>query len=90
LNLETWFGVVANEVYINFGRNARCNILDQNRYYGGIAYQSNSVCNIQVGYLNQRIVKSDGIRIENNHTAQLAFIYILGFRKKSEVNHECW
>jgi len=32
--------------------------------------------------MNQLVVKSDGVKIENNHTLQVGFISNIDFRKK--------
>lgn len=82
----TWMAIASNEIYINFGRNIQYNIFDQNRYYGGIGYQISTAMNMQLGYLNQRILKSDGVRVENNRTIQLSCIYNLDLRKRVETN----
>jgi len=71
-----------NEVYINFGKNVGFNILDQNRVYLGIGYKMPKVGRLEIGYLNQLILKSDGIKVEKNHTIQVSLTSTIEFRKK--------
>jgi hypothetical protein len=58
------------------------NILDQNRLYGAIGWRFNKNVNVQLGYLNQYIVKTDGIKAERNHTIQIGVTYNLDFTKQ--------
>jgi hypothetical protein len=37
---------------------------------------------LEVGYLNQTLVKSDGKKIENNHTLQVGLSCTIDFVKK--------
>ena len=78
----TFFAVVNDEVWVNFGKQIRFNVFDQNRAYAGFGYQLNNACNVQLGYLNQLVFKSDGVRVENNHTLQASLFYNIDFRKK--------
>ncbi len=77
------FARAYEEAFVSFGKNVRLNIYDQNRAYIAIGYQYNRMGNIQLGYLNQLIIKSDGVRVENNHTLQCGVTYHIDFRKKS-------
>lgn len=61
-----------DEVYINFGRNVGYNIFDQNRTSLSIGYQFPKLGRLEVGYLNQLSLKSDGLKFQNNHTLQVA------------------
>jgi hypothetical protein len=72
-----------DEPFLGFGRGIGKNILDQNRFYAALGWQLNAAGNIQVGYMNQFVVKPDGLRMERNHTLQVAATYNLDFRKKS-------
>jgi hypothetical protein len=71
------------EAFVSFGKNVGKNIFDQNRLYLAFGYQLLPSTNIQVGYLNQLIFKSDGIKYENNHTLQLSLTHNFDFRKKA-------
>ena len=73
-----------NEVYINFGKNVGYNILDQNRAYLGIGYKLPKIGRLEIGYLNQLILRSDGIKVEKNHTIQISLSSSIEFRRKKE------
>jgi len=76
---NTLFLGAYNEVFIGFGPGIGKNILDQNRLFGALGWKFNSKTNLQVGYLNQIIVKSDGIQIERNHNLQLSLTHNFDF-----------
>jgi hypothetical protein len=76
------FAGAYDEVFVQFGKNFDRNYLDQNRISVTIGYIINANCNIQAGYLNQYIIKGDGLRAENNHTLQTSITYNIDFRKK--------
>jgi hypothetical protein len=67
---------------MGFGNGIVKNILDQNRLYFALGYRVNKNFNAQLGYLNHRVIKSDGLRQENNHTLQTSLTYNLDFSKK--------
>lgn len=58
------------------------NGLDQNRIYAALGYRFSPTSQLQLGYLNQFIVKADGLRAENNHTVQVAWTHNLDFRAR--------
>ena len=62
-----------NEFFINFGRNAGANIFDQNRAYLALGYVFPKWGRLEIGYMEQTLIKPDGIRMENNHTVQIGF-----------------
>jgi len=78
------FASVYDEPFIQFGKNFDSNYLDQNRLYGALGYVVNNHCNVQLGYLNQYIVKADGLKAERNHTMQMAITYNLDFRRQAD------
>ncbi len=73
-----------NELYINFGKNVRYNIFDQNRAYAALGYKVPTLGRLEIGYLHQAIFRADGIRVEQNHTLQLGLTSTIEFRKKKE------
>ena len=77
-----FFLSVYDEVFINFGKNVRYNIFDQNRFYFALGYKFSESGNVQLGYLNQVIIKSNGQNTELNHTLQASITYNLDFRRK--------
>lgn len=76
---------VYNEVFLNFGKSVSFNYIDQNRAYIALGYVIPRLGRLEIGYMNQLIVKPDGIRIENNHTLQVGIFSSRPFyRVKSE------
>jgi len=79
---NTLFLNVNNEVFLGFGKGISKNILDQNRFITALGWRFNPNFNIQIGYLNQMVFKTDGIKVERNHTLWLSTSYNIDFRKK--------
>lgn len=79
---DTWFVAAYNELFVNFGQNLRFNRFDQNRLYGAVGYQFSKQGNVQLGYMQQLIVKGNAWQEELNNTLQLAVTYNLDFRNK--------
>ncbi|MEQ9063054.1 MAG: DUF2490 domain-containing protein [Vicingaceae bacterium] len=77
---NTLFLAAYDEVMIGFGGGIKQNVLEQNRLYLAMGWRFNANANVQMGYLNQFIFKSNGDR-ENNDVFQLALTYNLDFRK---------
>lgn len=75
------FAAFYDEPFINFGKNVKYNIFDQNRFYAAIGYQVNTFANFQAGYLNQIIIKPTGKKQEMNHTLQAGITWNLDLRK---------
>lgn len=71
-----------DEIFINAGKNIAFNIFDQNRLYAAIGYRIPKVGRLEIGYLNQLILKADGIKVENNHTLQVGLSSAIELRKK--------
>jgi hypothetical protein len=80
---KSFYLSVYDEFMINFGKNVQLNLFDQNRIYVAIGYKLPKVGRLEVGYLNQMIVKSDGKKIENNNTLQVGLSCNIDFKKKS-------
>lgn len=79
---NTLFLNVNDEPFIGFGKGIGKNILDQNRFNISLGWRFNKDFNVQVGYLNQYIAKTDGIKMERNHTLLISSVYNLDFTKK--------
>jgi Protein of unknown function (DUF2490) len=71
-----------DELMINFGKNVQKNIFDQNRLFFGIGYKFPKLGRLELGYLEQTIIKSDAIKVENNHTISVGLSNNLDFMKK--------
>jgi len=78
---KTFYISAYDELFINFGKNVALNIFDQNRAYLAIGYKIPKLGRLEIGYLNQLIVKSNGIQVENNHTLQLGISSTVEFIK---------
>ncbi|MFN5785644.1 MAG: DUF2490 domain-containing protein [Flavobacteriia bacterium] len=74
---KTLFLALYDEPFLGFGKGIGKNILDQNRLYSALGWRFNKTLNVQLGYMNQYVVKSDGIKAERNHTLQIGFTYNL-------------
>jgi hypothetical protein len=61
-----------DELFASWGRNVGRNALDQNRLYGALGWRLGATTRVEGGYLQQLILKPDGVRVERNHTLQLA------------------
>jgi hypothetical protein len=72
---------VNDEVFLGFGKGIAKNILDQNRFIAAVGYKFNSNLNIQLGYLNQFVIKANGVQMERNHTIWTSVVYNLDFTK---------
>ncbi|MGH1436861.1 MAG: DUF2490 domain-containing protein [Lewinella sp.] len=69
-----------NEIFINVGQAADNHYFDQNWIYGGLGYRLNKNSAVNVGYMNQYLVKTDNVHIENNHTLQVGLSYSFDLR----------
>jgi hypothetical protein len=78
---NTLFLAVYDEPFLGFGKGIGKNILDQNRLYGALGWRFTKDFNVQLGYMNQYVVKSDGIKSERNHTLQIGVTYNLDLTK---------
>lgn len=82
---NTFYFTAGDELFINFGKNVGFNILDQNRAFAGLGYKlSGQKGKVELAYMNQLLFKSDGLRVENNHTVQISYISAFDFYKKQE------
>lgn len=72
---------VYEEPFISFGENVARNIFDQNRAYAALGYKVPKAGRLEVGYMNQKIFKGNGVDVENNHTLQIGFSSTIEFRK---------
>ena len=79
---NTLFLNVNNELFLGFGKGIGKNILDQNRMNFALGWRFNKDFNVQVGYLNQFVVKADGIKAERNHTLLISTVYNIDFTKR--------
>jgi hypothetical protein len=64
-----------NEMMVSFGKNVQLNVFDQNRAYAALGRQFTKWGRIELGYMNQILIKADGKKTEMNHTLQLAWSF---------------
>jgi hypothetical protein len=84
LEENTLFLNLNNEVFIGFGKGIAKNVFDQNRFNAALGWRFNSNFSFQLGYLNQYIIKADGIKAERNHTLLISTIYNLDLSEKQK------
>lgn len=83
---NTLFLNVNDELFIGFGKGIAKNVLDQNRFIAALGWRFSPDFNIQLGYLNQMVLKTDGIKVERNHTLWLSTTYNIDFTKSKRCH----
>ncbi|NBO61085.1 MAG: DUF2490 domain-containing protein [Flavobacteriia bacterium] len=81
---NTLFLNLNNELFIGFGEGIAKNPLDQNRFIAALGWRFNSNANLQVGYLNQFVIKTNAIDMERNHSIWISMAYNVDFTKMFE------
>lgn len=76
----------ADEVYINFGKNVKSNVFEQNRAQLGLGYRIPNIGRFETGYINQILVRPNGNDIELNHIFQMALLANFDLKKR-ETKH---
>lgn len=79
---KSFYLTAYDEIMLNAGKNVATNLFDQNRAYIAIGYKIPVVGRLEIGYLEQTVIKGDGLKIENNHTLQIGLASIIDFMKK--------
>jgi hypothetical protein len=82
---HSFYATIFDELMISFGEKVKTNIFDQNRIFVGIGYKFPQLGRLEVGFLEQTIIRSDGIKVENNHTFSISLMNNLDFMKKKEA-----
>lgn len=81
---KSFYLTVLDELFVNFRENVGYNFFDQNRAYAGVGYKIPKWGRLELGYMEQTLYKSDGVKIENNRTLQLGLYSNLDiFKPKS-------
>lgn len=78
---NTLFLNVNDELFVGIGEGIAKNPIDQNRFIAALGWRFNAQTNIQVGYLNQFIIKSNATDMERNHSLWISMVYNLDFTK---------
>lgn len=76
---NTLFLNINDEPFLGFGKGIGKNILDQNRFIAALGWRFNKDFNIQLGYLNQYLVKMNGVNVERNHTLWFSSSFNIDF-----------
>jgi hypothetical protein len=61
-----------DELFASWGRNVGRNVFDQNRLYGAVGWRFGAATRVEGGYLQQLVLKPNGVQMERNHSLQLA------------------
>jgi len=82
LGYDNPFSVVLfDEVFMKMGEGVVGQYLEQNWVYIGITCHFNKQASIKLGYMNQYLIKSDNMHIENNHTLSFGVSYNITIKK---------
>lgn len=76
------FGVVNDEVFVNFGKNIKYNTFDQNRFFLGIGYQIGKNSSMHLGYMNIYQQLASGNNFTESHCVRLFVYHNIDFRKE--------
>jgi len=77
------FSILANdEVMINFGKTIVYNYFDQNRFFVGLAYQTDANSHIQAGYMNVFQQLSSGYQARYSNIIRLFYYHNIDTRRK--------
>ncbi len=79
------FGVLSDELHVNFGKEILYNYFDQNRLFLGVGYPFNKHLNAQLGYMNVFQQLPAGNRFYNTHTLRLFIFHTLDLSKPAEA-----
>lgn len=90
---EFYFAIY-DEIMINFGKEVRYNIFDQNRLYGAIGYHLGKLGTLEVGYLLQSVKQRNLYTaanpsrniMESNHTIQIGIFSNFSFLQPARDN----
>jgi hypothetical protein len=79
---KKFFGVVNDELFVNFGKNITYNTFDQNRFFVGLGYQIGHSSSVHLGYMNIYQQLASGDKFNQSHCLRLFFYHNLDFRKE--------
>jgi hypothetical protein len=76
------FGVINDEVFLNFGKNIKYNTFDQNRFFCGLGYQISKSSSVHFGYMNIFQQLASGNVYSKSDCLRLFVFSNLDFRKE--------
>lgn len=77
----SFFGILNNEVFINFGKNVRANVFDQNRFFVGVGYQFSKLTALHFGYMNIIQQLQNGFDFINSNCIRVFLFQSFDLRK---------
>ena len=85
---------IYDEIMINFGKEVRYNLFDQNRLYGALGYHLGRIGTLEVGYLLQSVKQRNLYTaaspprniMESNHNFQIGIFSNLSFLRPAKEN----
>jgi hypothetical protein len=80
---RTFSFVVNDEIMVNFGEEIVYNYFDQNRFFVGFNYHTNSTGNLQFGYLNVFMQLPAGNTYRSVDGVRVSYFHNLDLRKKN-------
>ena len=80
----TFSFVVNDEIMVNFGKEVVYNYFDQNRFFVGFNYHTNTTNSLQFGYLNVFQQLSSGNTYKSMNGARIAYFHNLDLRKEKK------
>jgi hypothetical protein len=78
------FGVLNEEIHLNFGKEIVFNYFDQNRLFAGIGYPFTKSLNAQIGYMQVFQQLPAGNRFFDTHALRLFIFHNLDLRKLAD------
>lgn len=76
------FGVLNDEIFLNFGKNITYNTFDQNRFFAGLGYQFSKNSSLHIGYMNIYHQAATVSKYNESHCFRLFIFHNLDFRKE--------
>lgn len=76
------FGVINDELFVNFGKNIIYNTFDQNRFFVGVGYQIGKNSSTHLGYMNIFQQQASGNKFTESHCLRLFLFHNIDFRKE--------
>lgn len=76
------FGVINDELFVNFGKNITYNTFDQNRFFVGFGYQIGKNSSVHLGYMNIYQQLASGNKYSESHCLRLFVYHNIDFRKE--------
>lgn len=74
-----------DELMIGFGEHVGMNLFDQNRAYIALGYKIPKIGRLELGYMNQIVIRPSGLQVEYNHNLQVGISSTLDFYKPKSL-----